>query len=286
MLDHDPLLAVDHADDLEAHARDGPRLDRARGDLDVLVGPRAPRGARRCRRASRPMASATSCDHRAPRQRRRARRRAAATGLVGLPEPHDLEHGERVVPGGVVDDLHHPDRRAPPCRGRGRAMAMPALPKPGVDARGVEATCRPPRRRPRAARGRRPGGRRVEQRHERRVHHVLARGQDPAEVVDHLVGADVGAGRVADAVGVEGEQRVGVLGGGHPDGRRRRRSRRRRGPPCRRVDPQAGELEVGVGDDGGHGVDADGPGRPLDHTLRHGPEPTVDPALAQQGVCS
>ena len=38
VLHHDALLAVDHADDLEAHARDGPLLDRARRDGEVLVG--------------------------------------------------------------------------------------------------------------------------------------------------------------------------------------------------------------------------------------------------------
>ena len=32
------------------------------------------------------------------------------------------------------------------------------------------------------------------------------------------------------------------------------------------VHPEARQLELGVGDDGGHGVDADGAGRPLDHT--------------------
>src|SRR3546814_5528344 len=47
-------------------------------------------------------------EHRAPgpsggpwREEQRLRR-------VGLAEPHHLEHRERVVPGVVVDDLHHP----------------------------------------------------------------------------------------------------------------------------------------------------------------------------------
>ena len=35
------------------------------------------------------------------------------------------------------------------------------------------------------------------------------------------------------------------------------------------VDPQAGELELGMGDDGWHGVDADGARGPLDDSDRH-----------------
>ena len=39
----------------------------------------------------------------------------------------------------------------------------------------------------------------------------------------------------------------------------------------------AGQLQLGVGGDGGHGVDADGAGRPLDHSVRHGVPLWLDP---------
>ncbi len=128
----------------------------------------------------------------------------------------------------------------------------------------------------------------VQQGHERGVDHVLARRQHPAEVVDHLAGADVGVRGVTDAVGVEGEQGVDVLGGGDAD---RVDAAQLAGVAAGlvvAVDPEPGQLEVGVVDDGGHGVDADGPGRPLDDLVAHPAtvlrrETTVDPARPQRG---
>ena len=40
------------------------------------------------------------------------------------------------------------------------------------------------------------------------------------------------------------------------------------------VDPKPGQLQVGVGDDGGHGVDPHGPGGPLQHADGHGDGPS------------
>ena len=42
--------------------------------------------------------------------------------------------------------------------------------------------------------------------------------EHPAQVVDHLAGTDVGVGHVADAVRLGGEEGLGVLGGGDPEG--------------------------------------------------------------------
>ena len=205
-------------------------------------------------------------DHRPPGQGRAPGRQQQGLGLVGLPEPHDLEHGEGVVPGGVVDDLHHPDGAdvlAQPEGPDGDAGVAVA----GVDARGEEG-------RPALLAGglqlvAEPGLLGVQQGHERRVDHVLARRQHPADVVDHLAGADVGVGRVADAVGVEGEQGVDVLGGGDAH---RVDAAQLTGVAAGlvvAVDPEADQLEIGVVDDGGHGVDADGARRPLDDLVAH-----------------
>ena len=98
----------------------------------------------------------------------------------------------------------------------------------------------------------------VQQGHERGVDHVLARGQHPADVVHHLAGADVGVRRVTDAVGVEGEQGVDVLGGGDAHGVDPAELAGVAAGLVVAVDPQPDQLEVGVVDDGGHGVDPDG----------------------------
>jgi hypothetical protein len=116
-----------------------------------------------------------------------------------------------------------------------------------------------------------PGGLRVEERDVGGVHHVLAGGEDAAQVVDDAVGSQVGVGRVAHAVGVGVEQQgVGVLGGDDAD---------RVGPAdlprvpsglLVGVDPQTDQLQVGMGGDGGHGVDADRASGPLDDSVAHG----------------
>ena len=227
-------------DDLEAHARDGPGLDGARGDR------RCPRRRRSTswplvdrRRARRRCAAATRCEHRAPRQRRASPGDSSSDcDGVGLPEAHDLEHRERVVPGGVVDDLHHPDRAHLLAEGEG-VDGDAGVAEARVDARRVEASCRPPGRRPRAGRSTpAPAAAGYSSGTNDVFTTFLPDGQHPADVVDHLVGAEVGVGRVADAVGVEGEQGVDVLGGDDARRARRRTARRRRGRPCRRSAPR------------------------------------------------
>ena len=250
-----------------------PLRDGARRDRDVLVGAedlvrlldRVELEADRRRH---------QVQHRSPRQRDRARRQEQRLRRVVLPEPHDLEHRERVVPGGVVHDLEHPDLADLLAEGQ-RVHGDAGVAEAGVDAGRVEAGATL------QAGGVDPvvhavaGGLREQQRHVRRVHHVLPAREHAADVVDDAVGAEVGVGGVADAVGLEVEQRVRILRGDHAG----------RGAAAELagvvaglavgVDPQPGQLELGMGHDGGHGVDPDGARRPLDHSVAHG-VPLVD----------
>ena len=57
----------------------------------------------------------------------------------------------------------------------------------------------------------------MHQRHHRARHHVLARGEDAADVLHRLERAQIRRGGVADAVGVEREDRVDVGGGADAD---------------------------------------------------------------------
>ena len=263
MLDDDPLLAADQADDLEAHAGDRPLRDRAGRDLEVLVG--AEDLVRLLHLVElQPDRRRDQVQHRSPRQGGGAGRQQQRLRRVLLPEPHDLEHRERVVPGVVVDDLHHPDPAHLLAEGEG-VDGQPGVAEARVDAGGVEARAAFEARGLELLGDPLAGGRRVQQRHVRRVHHVLAARQHAGDVVDHAVGPQVGVGRVADAVRVEVEQRVGVLGGEHADRRPAAQLAGIVAGLAVGVHPQPGQLELRVGDDGGHGVDADGAGRPLDH---------------------
>ena len=267
MLDDHPFLAVDEADDLEAHARDGPGGHRARGDLDVDV-----RGqdlvALDDLVESEPDRIGDEVQHRTPGERRRAGGEEQRLRRVRLPEAHDLEHGERVVPRRVVDDLHHPHR--PDVAAQGEGVDRDAgVAEPGVDAGGVEG--RPAL----AARGLEPvdhagsGVGRVQEGDERGVHHVCTGGEDAAEIVDHAVGPQVGVGGVADDVGRPVEQGIGVLRGGHPE---RRAAAQLTGVApglVVAVHPQPDQLQRRMGGDRRSGVDPDGAGRPLDHGDGH-----------------
>ena len=49
---------------------------------------------------------------------------------------------------------------------------------------------------------------------------IGARGKEPTDLVDGVAGAGLGLRRVHDTVGVEGDQRLGVVGGHHAAGGR------------------------------------------------------------------
>ena len=190
---------------------------------------------------------------------------------VGLPEPHDLEHGERVVPGGVVDDLHHPDVSHLLAEGEG-VDGDAGVAEARVDARGVEASCRPrwhaASSRSQRSPGRPPSGTAAARtRCSRRScpRRGCGTGRRPRRR----------AGRRSWPCSRRSRRR-GRAGRRRPGWRsrragRRRRSRRRRGPALSSEwTHRPDELEVGVGGDGRHGVDAHRPGRPLDHAEGHG----------------
>src|SRR3989337_1181549 len=63
------------------------------------------------------------------------------------------------------------------------------------------------------------GSARVDEAHDRARHHILAGREDAAHVLHRLEGAAVGRGGVADAVGVGGEEGVGVVRGLDAGGR-------------------------------------------------------------------
>ena len=114
------------------------------------------------------------------------------------------------------------------------------VPEPGVDPRRVEATPRR-RRTPRSVAPRLRAGRLRVAAAGRRT---CSRRSCPTRRIRQMsattvIGAEVGVGRVADAVGVAGEQRVGVLGGDHADGVDPADDRPRPGPPWRPSGPTA-----------------------------------------------
>ncbi len=239
VLHHDALLAADQADDLEAHAGDRPLLDRAGRDLEVLVGAEDLVGLLHLVELAGRWPTPTRCSTGPHASEMEPGREEQRLRRVLLPEAHDLEHRERVVPRVVVDDLHHPDLAHLLAEGEG-VDGEPGVAEARVDARRVEA---------RAA---------LEARGLELLGDALARGRAgtaaarttcsprscrsasmPDDVVDHAVGPEVGVGGVADAVGVEVEQRVGVLGGEHARRADRRTARRRRGRPCCRSAPRA-----------------------------------------------
>ena len=197
------------------------------------------------------------------RQQQRLRR-------VVLPEAHDLEHRERVVPGGVVDDLHHPDRAHLLAEGEG-VDGDAGVAEARVDARRVEASCRPRGRRP-ASRSCTPGAgrRRVQQRHERRVHHVLARRPASGRCRRPRRRGGRRSWRCSRC-----SRRRGRAARRRPGWRsrrpgRRRRARRRRGRPCCRSGPTGPtSSRSGWATMAGTAWMPTVPGRPLDDAVRH-----------------
>ena len=112
--------------------------------------------------------------------------------------------------------------------------------------------------------------RRMHHRHQRRRHDVLAGRQDAGHVLRRLEGPQVGRGGVADAVGVEREQRVGI--GGRADARRRQTAQLAGVAAVlrRTAHPHAGQLQLRVADDGPERELPHVAGAPLDHAIRHG----------------
>ena len=185
-------------------------------------------------------------------------------------ESHDVEHDHGLVVGGVVEDLQAPhlfdaladagDHEGEPVVGEARVDAVDPQRHPrtgggvtqwlghgvGDDAFGVLQEDR-------AAR-----------------HHVDPGPEDLLEVGEGLGEAVVGHGRVHDAVGVQGEQRVGVVGGGHAQGASQSGQVPGVAPDLVGVrDPHAHELEVRAGVDARQRVTADVARPPQHDPVRH-----------------
>ncbi len=267
VLEHDPRLPADDALDLEAHARGGPRCDRAERGR-VLAG-----GGH----ALVHLADVVELDpqpggedgHRAaPREADHTRLQDQRELVERLPEAHDVEQHVGLEIRRVVEDLHHPHRVDTLARAEERERDE-IVGEAGVDARrearditglarALEQLRVPPRR-----------GRWVHERDHGRRDDVRARLEDAGHVGDRVVGAQVTGRRVRDAVGSEGEHLVGV--------RRRRDADRRetRELPgvlaglVRAVDEDAGELEVGMLDDAVERQPADVPRAPLHDAVCH-----------------
>src|SRR5206468_12269067 len=89
---------------------------------------------------------------------------------------------------------------------------------------------------------------------------------------------------VTDDVGVRGEQRVDIVGGGDTDGRESTELARIASHLRVRVHTQPDELEVGMLDDPVQRLDADVARAPLDDAVAHGPtvsDATLDRPLVE-----
>ena len=163
---------------------------------------------------------------------------AIGTRFVGrLAEPHDVEQHVGAAVGAVVEQFLHHQRVDPaeqPRHGQRQHLGRPA----GLDAGAVER--RPPIGAGRFQPCRRPVSpmlRGVDQAGHAGGHHVLARRQQPADVVDRARRVLLALRHVQHAVGVDGEDRGRGLSLRPHRSRRSRRSRRRRGPPWPRCRP-------------------------------------------------
>src|SRR5439155_12405303 len=112
-------------------------------------------------------------------------------------------------------------------------------------------------------------GARVNERDDRARDDILPRGEDTADVLQGLEGAEIRRRRVADAVGVEREEGVSVVGGAHAN---RREAAERAGilPGLGgAVDPQADQLELGMPDDAAEREPPHVARAPLDDAIGH-----------------
>ena len=119
-------------------------------------------------------------------------------------------------------------------------------------------------------RGARVGGGRVDEGHHRGRHHVGARLEDAAHVVDGLLRAQVTGRHVGDAVRLQGDELVRVVGGGDPDTIETTELTRVLPDLVLTVHPQADQLEVGMTDDASQRVPPDVARAPLHDPVAHG----------------
>ena len=188
-------------------------------------------------------------------------------------ESHDVEQDHALVVGGVVEHLGHPhlvDLLADARQHQGQGVVG----EPGVDPVDED-------RDPALDGGVHHGGVhpligdpvRVLQEHRARRNNVDARTQHGLHVCERCEQAVVGHGGVDDHVGLEGEDGVDVVGGGHTEGAAE--PGQLAGVLADLVGvghPDTDQLQVRAGVDAGDGVLADVPGAPSDDTvgLAHG----------------
>src|SRR5262249_1097483 len=185
-----------------------------------------------------------------------------------LPEAHRLEEDLGLIIGGVVDDLEDADL-FPPLAEPGEHERQEVVREPRIDTRGEEggAALAAGVGQPVADLGKE--GTRVNERDDRARDHVLSRGEDPADVLERLKGAEIRRRRVADAVGVEREQRIGVGGGADADRRETAERARILSRLGGAVHPEADQLKLGMTDDAAEGEVSHVPRAPLDDPIGH-----------------
>ena len=223
VLDDDARLAAHDAHHLEAQPRHGARLDLAVGQLDRLL--RATAISWRCR-----ISSSSTLQRAAIMRTDGPQAIVSAPGISSgtcasrrLAEAHHLEERLGLVVGGVVEDLLGADRVD--ALGEAREHDRQRVGREaGVDARAEERGAAGAAGVLEAAPDRLGQRRRIDQRHERRRHQVLPRGEDAAHVVERGLQPEIGGAHVRDAV----RRRA-------PGSARRRRWRPRRCAAARRA---------------------------------------------------
>ncbi len=108
------------------------------------------------------------------------------------------------------------------------------------------------------------------QEHRSARHDVGTGAQEPLQVAERLEDPVVGHGGVDDAVGLEGQQRLGVVGGSDAQITAESGQLARVSTDLRRGgDPHADQLEVGMRVDAGDGVASDVARAPLHDSIGH-----------------
>ncbi len=188
--------------------------------------------------------------------------------LDGLAEAEDLEHRERDRVVGVREELLRA-HRADPARERREHEDEMVAGKAGLDARRVQRRLAAPARvvDPGDLDGVEAAG--IEEPGDRRRDDVDAAREHPAQVVDGLAGSRLARRRVADAVGLEREQLVGVARGGEPERCDADEVTRVAPGLGGVVDPHPDEVDVVATREGGDRDAADTAGRPLHHPSHH-----------------
>ena len=276
MLDDDRRVAADHAVDLETHGRDTPRRDVTGGDVEGLGGGFAlvafGDGVQRDVQPGGQLAK-----RRAPRDRQHAWLEQDRHLVERLAEPHDVEHHDGAVVGGVVGDLHTPHLLDTPAGAR-EGQRDQIGDESRVDAVDIDTRITQSRsifhRSDELVRDDLPG----ELQHTGcRAHHIDSGGQDAPDVVHGLRHPGVAHGAVHRAFRFGRQQRVKVIGGCDPG--RDVQARQLAGILAdlgRGGDTKAGQLEGRVLDQFGQREPADVAGADVDdanghdHSMRSG----------------